>query len=91
MFATQGDSISEGALMPLAPEQLEPFMQSVQAANPTEFIALYADEAVPYGRIVDILDKGSKNGLKVVLATKPASSQYAASEPTPAPTEQTAL
>ena len=47
MFATQGDSISEGALTPLAPEQLEPFMQSVQAANPEEFIALYADEAVP--------------------------------------------
>ncbi|MBR1726108.1 MAG: biopolymer transporter ExbD, partial [Muribaculaceae bacterium] len=52
MFTTQGDSISEGALVPLAPEQLEPFMQSVQAANPQEFVALYADEAVPYGRIV---------------------------------------
>ena len=91
MFATQGDSISEGALMPLAPEQLEPFMQSVQAANPQEFIALYADEAVPYGRIVDILDKGSKNGLKVVLATKPASTTYAAPEQTPAPAEQTEL
>lgn len=80
MFATQGDSISEGELMPLAPEQLVPFMQSVQAANPQEFVALYADEQVPYGRIVDILDKGSKNGLKVVLATKPASANYAAPE-----------
>ena len=57
-------------------EQLEPFMQSVQAANPQEVIALYADEAVPYGQIVDILDKGAHSGLKVVLATKPASANY---------------
>ena len=85
MFATQGDSISEGELMPLPPEQLVTFMQTVRAANPDEFVALYADEEVPYGRIVDILDKGSKNGLKIVLATKPASATYAAPEPETAP------
>ena len=79
MFATLGDSISQGELMPLPVEQLEPFIQQVQAANPQEFIALYADEEVSYGRIVDILDKGSKNGLKIVLATKPASATYATS------------
>ena len=33
-----------------------------------------------------ILDKGSKCGLKVVLATKPASTTYAAQSPTPQPT-----
>ena len=44
-------------------------------------MALYADEEVPYGKIVDILDKGSRCGLKIVLATKPASSTYAAPEP----------
>lgn len=80
MFATQGDSISEGELIPLMPEQLEPFMQSIKAANPQEFVALYADEEVSYGRIVDILDKGSKNGLKIVLATKPAQATYATKE-----------
>jgi len=35
-------------------------------------IAVYADEEVPYGKIVEILDLGAKNGLNMVLATKPA-------------------
>ncbi len=76
MFATRGDSISAGDLMPLPAEQLQAFMQTVHEANPQEFVALYADEAVPYGQIVDILDKGAHSGLKVVLATKPASANY---------------
>ena len=80
MFATQGDSISEGELMPLPPEQLAGFMQMVKESDDQQFIALYADEEVPYGKIVDILDKGSRTGLKVVLATKPASVNYAAPE-----------
>jgi biopolymer transport protein ExbD len=57
------------------------FLKMAQTTNPQQFIALYADEAVPYGKIVDILDKGSRNNLKIVLATKPASQQYAAPEP----------
>ena len=67
MFATQGDSISQGDLMPLPPQ----------------FVALHADQDVPYGKIVDILDKGAKVGVKVVLATKPASDEYASPEPEP--------
>lgn len=89
MFATLGDSIQEGELIPIAPEQLDAFMKQLVVENPTEFVAVYADEEVAYGKIVDILDKGSKNGLKVVLATKPASEAYAAPE-TPAPADQPA-
>lgn len=89
MFATLGDSIQEGELIPIAPEQLDAFMKQLVVENPTEFVAVYADEEVAYGKIVDILDKGSKNGLKVVLATKPASEAYAAPE-TPAPAYQPA-
>ena len=83
MFATQGDSISQGELMPLPPEQLYGFLQSVKQSDPTQFVALHADQDVPYGKIVDILDKGAKLGVKVVLATKPASDQYASPEPEP--------
>lgn len=54
-------------------EQLVAFLQLTQQNNPEEFIALYADETVPYGTIVKILDRGSKSGLKIVLATKPVS------------------
>lgn len=95
MYATQGDSLMEGELTPLPPEQLVPFMQMIHQSDPQQFIALYADEQVPYGKIVDILDKGSKNGLKIVLATKPASATYSAPEPAtttaaPAPATTTA-
>ena len=66
---------------PLAADQLMGFLKLVQQTSPEKFVALYADEEVPYGKIVDILDKGSRCGLKIVLATKPASSTYAAPEP----------
>ncbi|MDE6383672.1 MAG: biopolymer transporter ExbD [Paramuribaculum sp.] len=33
-------------------------------------IAIYADETVPYGRIVPVLDRGAKSAVKMVLATK---------------------
>jgi Biopolymer transport protein len=67
---------------PLPADQLFSFLKAVkasQSADPTaseQFVALYADEAVPYGKIVEVLDMGSKCGLKIVLATKPASSTY---------------
>ena len=54
-------------------EQLVALLQLTQQNNPEPFIALYADETVPYGTIVKILDRGSKSGLKIVLATKPVS------------------
>ncbi len=34
-------------------------------------VAIYADEAVRYGRIVDVLNVGAENGIKMVLATRP--------------------
>lgn len=85
MFATQGDSVKQGDLKPLPVDQLYGFMQAVKQSDPTQFIALHADQDVPYGKIVDILDKGAKVGIKVVLATKPASEQYASPEPEPEP------
>ena len=83
MFATQGDSIQQGELKPLPDDQLYGFLQAVKQSDPSQFIALHADQDVPYGKIVDILDKGSKVGIKVVLATKPASDNYATPEPEP--------
>lgn len=37
-----------------------------------EYIAVYADDEVPYGRLVEVLDLGARNNLRMVLATKPA-------------------
>lgn len=81
MFVQQGDSLKQGELKPLPLDQLYGFLEAVKQSDPTQFIALHADQEVPYGKIVDILDKGAKVGIKVVLATKPASEQYAAPEP----------
>ena len=73
MFAWRGDSVSEGDLQPLKAEHLENFMSKLHDESPAEFVAVYADETVPYRSIVDVLDKGSRHGIKIVLATKPAS------------------
>ena len=77
MYATnQTTEGGESDLMPIAPEQLEGFMQALKAGNPNEFVAVYADEEVNYGKIVEILDKGSKQGVKIVLATKPSEASF---------------
>ena len=48
------------------------FLQLAQQHEPEGFIAIYADEEVPYGKIVEVLDMGARNNLKMVLATRPA-------------------
>ena len=60
---------------PLADEELMTFRQLSQQNNPEHFIALYADKEVPYGKIVEILDKGARLNVKIVLATKPTSTK----------------
>lgn len=53
-------------------DRLLSFLQ-LAAENPDEdYIAVYADEDVTYGRLVEVLDLGARNNLKMVLATKPA-------------------
>lgn len=53
-------------------DRLLTFLQ-LAAENPDEdYIAVYADEDVTYGRLVEFLDLGARNNLKMVLATKPA-------------------
>ncbi len=55
-------------------QQLLDFLVMSQQQNPEGVIAVYADEEVTYGRLVEVLDLGAKNNLKMVLATKPAPS-----------------
>lgn len=52
-------------------EQLVAFLRLAQQQDPESYIAIYADEVVPYGELIKILDLGSSNNLKMVLATKP--------------------
>ena len=51
--------------------QLIAFLTLTRQQSPDSFIALYADESVPYSKVVEILDKSARANLKMVLATKP--------------------
>lgn len=52
-------------------EEIEPFLQGVVAAEPDMYVALYADETVPYREIVRVLNIANKNQFKLVIATRP--------------------
>lgn len=52
-------------------DEITPFLQSVYNEDPEIFVALYADEEVPYREIVKILDIANQNKFKMVLMTRP--------------------
>ena len=52
-------------------EELTPFLQSCADKEPEMYIALYADETVPYREIVKVLNIANENKFKMVLATRP--------------------
>ncbi|MBD5185484.1 MAG: biopolymer transporter ExbD [Bacteroides sp.] len=53
-------------------DRLLTYLQLAARENPQDYIAVYADESVTYGHLVEVLDLGARNNLKMVLATKPA-------------------
>ena len=55
--------------MPLS--ELTPFLQSCAEKEPEMYVALYADESVPYREIVRVLNIANENHFKMVLATRP--------------------
>ena len=52
-------------------EAITPFLKESYSEDPNIFVALYADESVPYREIVKILDIANKNKFKMVLMTRP--------------------
>ena len=59
--------------VPVTLEEL-PEVLAAQVNDSTElFVSLYADEAVPYKNIVEILNIANENQFKMVLATRPPS------------------
>lgn len=51
--------------------EIAPFLKECYAKEPEMFVALYADESVPYREIVKILNIANENKYKMVLATRP--------------------
>lgn len=59
---------------PVTLEQL-PAVLGANLTDSTElFVSLYADEAVPYRNVVEVLNVANENHFKMVLATRPSSS-----------------
>ena len=56
---------------PVLFEDIEPFLKQVVSDEPEMYIALYADETVPHGEIVKILNIANINKFKLVIATRP--------------------
>ena len=52
-------------------DAITPFLQSSYSDNPDIFVALYADESVPYKEIIRILDIANQHKFKMVLMTRP--------------------
>lgn len=69
LYAAAGNEQEE----PVTLEEL-PQVLNAQMNDSTElFVSLYADEAVPYRNIVEILSIANENHFKMVLATRPPS------------------
>ena len=58
---------------PISMEELAPFLQQCAERAPEMYVALYADESVPYREIVSVLNIANENKFKMVLATRPPS------------------
>jgi biopolymer transport protein ExbD len=55
----------------LKENELVPFLQDCSKHAPDMYIALYADEMVPYKEVVRVLNIANDNHFKMVLATRP--------------------
>lgn len=65
------DSLPAGSTpRPVSREELIGALTLIQQQDSTRGIALYADEKVEYGKIVEILDMAARRKMKMVLATK---------------------
>ena len=56
--------------MPILFDELTGFLQECALKEPEMYVALYADETVPYKEIVKVLNIANENQFKMVLATR---------------------
>ena len=64
--------VALGKEKPIAiePEDLEPYLASVQQQDSTAYIALHADEDIAYKEVVRVLDIANQHHMKLVVATR---------------------
>jgi biopolymer transport protein ExbD len=52
-------------------EEITSFLQQSYTQEPDMFVALYADETIPYAEVVKVLDIANQNNFKMILVTRP--------------------
>ena len=71
LYAAAGNEKEE----PVTLEKLPSVLNALVNDSTELFVSLYADEAVPYKNIVEILSIANENHFKMVLATRPPSAR----------------
>jgi biopolymer transport protein ExbD len=56
--------------MPITEGELTSFLLDCRGKDPEMYVALYADETIPYAEIVKVLNIANENQFKMVLATR---------------------
>ena len=65
-------AMGDAERQPMQPGELRTWLMLAKEQAPEETtVALYADESVEYGKIVNILNVGAEVDIPIVLATKP--------------------
>jgi biopolymer transport protein ExbD len=73
--------VSRGDTAPaaVASDSLALVLGAIAEADTTgAAIAVHADAAVPYGKVVEVLNLGAENSIKMVLATRPSAPKASA-------------
>ncbi len=65
-------SIDQSDLAAVPADSLVPLLTRYAATDSAAAVAVYADEKVPYGKVVEVLNAGAANSVKMVLATRPS-------------------
>jgi biopolymer transport protein ExbD len=52
-------------------EDIAPFLQQSYNKEPEMYVALYADETIPYAEVVKVFDISNQNNFKMILVTRP--------------------
>jgi biopolymer transport protein ExbD len=55
----------------ITPDELPDFLENCADREPEMYVALYADETVPYREVVRVLNIANEHHFKMVLATRP--------------------
>ena len=54
----------------IAADELEGYLSSIQQQDSSMYVALHADQDIPYRDVVHVLDIANQHKMKIVIATK---------------------